>query len=520
MSLFAATAFGASESYPTPKFSDPQRLSKLQAAFPEVDNLFRKYAADRHIPGMIWGIVIDGRLAHVNTIGVRDRKSGAAVNPDTVFRIASMTKSFTALAILKLRDEGKLSLEDPVSKWIPEFARMEMPTRDTTPLRIRELLTHGAGFPEDNPWGDQQLGATDAELTSWLKQGIPFSTAPDTRYEYSNYGFGLLGRIVSKASGVPYERYLQTQILAPLKMAASTLNASSVPTNQLAIGYRRQPDGSYLEEPALPHGAFGAMGGLLTSANDLGKYVAFQLSAWPPRDDQESGPVRRSSVREMNHLWRSANLTARVQNGSPRAEISGYGYGLRISADCRFEHVVGHGGGLPGYGSYMAWLPQHGIGMFAMANLTYAGPSRTIGEAWDVLLKTGGLVKRELPVAPILTQTRDRIVALWNQWDSTEAKKIAAMNLFLDIPEQQRRDDIRKLQGEVGACSAPGPVIPENWLRGQFNLPCQKGTVGVFFTMAPTQPPGVQALSFQRLPDAASRLSAPTGAPTGVSCAE
>src|SRR5207247_8151939 len=99
--------------------------------------------------------------------------SNAPVAAGTVFRIASMTKSFTALAILKLRDEGKLSLEDPVSKWLPEFARMELPTHDTAPLRIRQLLSHSAGFPEDNPWGDQQLSASEADLTRWLGLGIP-----------------------------------------------------------------------------------------------------------------------------------------------------------------------------------------------------------------------------------------------------------------------------------------------------------------------------------------------------------
>jgi CubicO group peptidase (beta-lactamase class C family) len=138
-------------------------------------------------------VVIDGRLAHVQAAGVRDRASNAPVTATTVFRIASMTKSFTTLAILKLRDEGKLSLEDPVSKWIPEFARMELPTRDTAPLRIRQLLSHSAGFPEDNPWGDQQLNASESDMTRWLARGIPFSTPPDTSYEYSNYAFGLLG---------------------------------------------------------------------------------------------------------------------------------------------------------------------------------------------------------------------------------------------------------------------------------------------------------------------------------------
>ena len=103
---------------------------------------------------MVWGVVIDGRLAHIGTFGVKDQVSKTSVTSETAFRIASMTKSFTALAILKLRDDGKLSLEDPVTKWIPEFARTELPTRDTPPVSIRQLLSHSGGFPEDNPWGD------------------------------------------------------------------------------------------------------------------------------------------------------------------------------------------------------------------------------------------------------------------------------------------------------------------------------------------------------------------------------
>jgi CubicO group peptidase (beta-lactamase class C family) len=313
--LFAATLLFAGDAYPPARFTDPRRVQKLESALPETDQIFRRFAADKKIPGMVWGVVIDGRLAHVASEGVRDRAADAPVNASTVFRIASMTKSFTALAILKLRDEGKLSLEDPVSRWIPEFARMELPTRDTAPLRIRQLLSHSAGFPEDNPWGDQQLAASDADVTKWLKLGIPFSTPPDTRYEYSNYAFGLLGRVVSKASGMPYDKYVQREILEKLHIDGSTFEYSSVPAADRAVGYRRQPDGAYLEEAPLPHGAFGSMGGLLTTAADLGKYVAFQLSAWPPRDDAEAGPVRRSSVREMNRLWRPANLTVRRAGG-------------------------------------------------------------------------------------------------------------------------------------------------------------------------------------------------------------
>jgi CubicO group peptidase (beta-lactamase class C family) len=518
--LFATGVIFASDAYPPPRFTNPERVKKLEATMPEIDQIFQDYARVRKVPGMVWGVVIDGRLAHVGTAGVRDRGSNAPVTADTAFRIASMSKSFTVLAILKLRDEGKLSLEDPVSKWIPEFERIPLPTRDSAPLKIRQLLSHSTGLPEDNPWGDQQLSATDAEMTGWLRLGIPFSTPPDTRYEYSNYAFGLLGRVVAKAAGMQYEKYVRDQILAKLQMDHSTFQFSEAPASNRAVGYRIQPDGSYLEEPPLPEGAFSSAGGLLTTATDMGKYIAFHLSAWPPRDDAETGPVRRSSVREMSHMWTPANLTVTRPGGKLQASESGYGYGLRISTDCRFEKIVGHGGGLLGFGSYMMWLPDYGVGMFAMASLTYSGPSEPISRALDVMLKTGALRARELPASPILSQMREHLFSLWKSWDDGEAKKIAAMNFFLDAPGAQRRAEIEKLKSDVGECSVAGPVIPENWLRGQFNLTCAKGAVGVFFTLAPTQPPAVQHLSFRKIDPEIARLSAPTGAPAGVVCRE
>jgi hypothetical protein len=286
------------------------------------------------------------------------------------------------------------------------------------------------------------------------------------------------------------------------------------------VGYRLNPDGTYSEEPPLPHGVFGSMGGLLTTATDLGRYVAFQLSAWPPRDDAEAGPVNRASVREMAHLWTPSNLTVSRPNGVLQASETGYGFGLRVTSDCRFEQIVAHGGGLPGFGAYMAWLPEYGVGMFAMATLTYSGPAEAISQAWDAMLKTGGLKKRELPPTPLQTQMRDHILNLWKSWDDAEAKQIAAMNLFLDAPVAQRRAEIQELNGAVGECTAAGPVIPENWLRGQFNLVCRRGTIGVFFTLAPTQPPAVQHLAFRKIDSESVRLSAPTGPPAGVACAE
>jgi CubicO group peptidase (beta-lactamase class C family) len=516
----AAGCLVAGDEYPPPRFTDPQRTQRLEAAIPRIDAIFRAYASEKNIPGMVWGVVIDRRLAHVGTFGVRDRVSKEPVTSDTAFRIASMTKSFTALAILKLRDEGKLSLEDPVAKWIPEFARVELPTRDTPPLRIRQLLSHSAGFPEDNPWGDRQLSATDAQLDEWLKKGIPFSTPPGTRYEYSNYAFGLLGRVVTKASGMPYEKYMRQEILLKLGMDETTFEFADVPAARRAIGYRLEPNRSYEEEPPLPNGVFGSMGGLLTTATDLGKYLAFHLSAWPARDDPETGPVPRASVREMAHLWTPSNLTASLANGALQASQTGYGFGLRIASDCRFEHIVGHGGGLPGFGSYMAWLPEYGVGMFAMTTLTYSGPAEPISLAWDEMLKTGGLRKRELPPTLLETQMRNHILNLWKHWDDEEANNIASVNLFLDRSMEQRQAEIARLKEQVGECSAAGPILPENWLRGQFNMKCAKGTVGVFFSMSPTEPPALEHLAFQKLASEDIRMGAPTGAPAGVACTQ
>lgn len=515
--LIAAAGLAANEAYPPPRFTDPARVAKLESAVPEIDRIFRAYAADQKVPGMVWGVVIDDRLA-LGWAGVRDRTTNAPITRTTAFRIASMTKSFTALAIMKLRDEGKLSLDDAVSKWIPEFARMELPTRDSAPLRIRNLLSHSSGFPEDNPWGDQQLSATDAQLDAWLRAGIPFSTPPGTRYEYSNYAFGLLGRIVAKASGIGYERYLREQILSPLGMNATTLEFSEVPTANRAIGYRLKPDGTYAEEPPLPHGVFGAMGGLLTTAEDMGRYVAFHLSAWPARDDPERGPVNRSSVREMAHLWTPANLTARANNGTLQASQSGYGYGLRITADCRFERIVAHGGGLPGFGSQMQWLPDYGVGIFAMTTLTYSGPAAAISASWDAMAKTGGLRPREWVATARQTEMRDHVFNIWKNWNDAEVKQIAAVNLLLDAPAAQRQAEIAALKKDVGECTSAGSVRAENWLRGQVNLQCEKGTVGAFFTLAPTQPPALQHLEYRKLTSPNEIMGAPTGAPAGVSC--
>ncbi len=490
----------------TTQFANPDRASKLAAAFPEIDRLFADFAKTSHVPGAAWGIVIDGKLAHTGATGLRNVATAAPVDADTVFRIASMTKSFTAMSILKLRDDGKLSLDDPAERYVPELKGLKYPTTDSPRITIRHLLSHSEGFPEDNPWGDRQLADTDADLSRMLREGIPFSNAPGVAYEYSNYGFAILGRVVTQVSGTPYEEYVSKHILSPLGMTSTTLHPSKVAANRLAIGYRWE-DERWKEEPALPHGSFGAMGGMLTTVRDLSRYVSVFLDAWPPRDGPETAPISRASLREMQQAWRPAStrVTREAASGAIRLTSSSYGYGLRVTQTCDVRVMVAHSGGLPGYGSQMRWLPDYGIGILAFGNLTYTGWENTITAAIERLTATGGLQPREIRPSPALVAARDAVSGLIIDWDDRVADKIAAENLFLDRSKDRRRKEIDGLRSSVGSCSAPTKFdVVENALRGQWTMSCERGALQVSITLAPTMPPTVQYLSVRSATSPAS----------------
>ena len=487
--------------HPPAVFSDPDRRAKLATAFPEIDRVVAAFMERTQVPGAAWGIVIDGELAHVGVAGKRELKTNAPVTRDSVFRIASMTKSFTAMAILKLRDEGKLSLDDLAERHVPELRKWRYPTSDSPRLTVRDLMAHAAGFPEDNPWGDQQLAATEAEFTKMLQQGIPFSNTPGIAYEYSNYGFAILGRIVTNVSGTPYRQYILQSILKPLGMASTTLEPASVAADRLAHGYRWEDD-TWKEEPPLPDGAFGAMGGMLTSVADLSKYVGAFLAAWPPRDGAETGPVRRASLREMQQIWRTRPSTVtRTSAGSVNLNVGGYGYGLRVTESCAFSHIVAHSGGLPGYGSLMQWLPEHGVGIIAFGNVTYTGWGPVVANAFELLAKTGGLQPRMPQPSPALVEMRDAVSRLVIKWDDQQADQMAAMNLFLDRSKDRRKKEIADLIAKVGQCSAPKTFDRvENWLRGDWTMKCERGDLRVVITLAPTMPPRVQHLEVRPAP--------------------
>lgn len=287
----ASFAQNQQATYQPPRFTDSNRLQKIEATFGIADSIFHAYANKNHFPAVAFGLVVDGKLVHSAAFGFTDISNKTKATPASLFRIASMTKSFTAMAIVKLRDEGKLSLDDPAYKYIPEMQSLHYLTSDAPTITIRHLLTHATGFPEDNPWGDRQLEDSDEQLISLIKNGVSFSNVPGVAYEYSNLAFALLGHIVTKVSGKPYQQYISENILQPLGMVHTQWEYTKVPASQLAHGYRWL-NNKWVEQPLLHDGSYGAMGGLITSIEDFSKYIALHQSATPPTNDKETGPVK------------------------------------------------------------------------------------------------------------------------------------------------------------------------------------------------------------------------------------
>ena len=229
------------------------------AALAEVDRIFADWQVASHVPGLVYGVVADGKLVAVHGFGVQDISTQTPVTADSLFRIASMSKAFTALAVLDLRDAGKLALDTPAETYVPELSSWTYPTSDSPRITVRNLLTHSAGFVEDNPWGDRQQPLPEADFTAMLRAGAPFARSPGLAMEYSNLGYAILGRIVTNVSGVRYEDFIAASLMRPLGMTATTYDITASNLAHRSIGYRWQ-DNRWLREPDMADGAFGADG--------------------------------------------------------------------------------------------------------------------------------------------------------------------------------------------------------------------------------------------------------------------
>lgn len=482
--------------YAPPVFADSSRRQQVESVLPEIDQLFGDLATAKHLPGLVYGVVLDGQLIHSRAMGWANLEQKFPVATDTRFRIASMTKSFVAMAALNLRDGGKLNLDDPVAKHLPEFGAVRLPTVDSPPITIRNLMTMTTGLPEDNPWGDRQMAITKAALIKFVGTGLAFSNPPGQAYEYSNLGFVLLGKIVTKVAGTKFQDYITEKILRPLGMGHTGWEFADVPPDKLALGYRWDHD-EWKLEPILHDGDGAAMGGLITTLDDFARYVAFHLAAWPARDDADQGPVRRATVREMHQPRIFSGAAPRVklldeQGFNP--SVSFYAYGLGWNRDSLGTVKVSHSGGLPGYGSVYRFCPDHGVAVIAFSNLRYGPVYAPSNQALNIILERGKLRPRTVSVSSILEKRRTQVAAMIQSWDAALVAEITAENFLLDRSLVDWVQLAHEQRAAIGPVTSVGPIVPENQLRGVFALVGEKGKLDVSFTLTPEVVPKVQEL--------------------------
>ncbi len=461
----------------------------------KVDRQFTDAMASKHWPGAIWAVVADGRIVHLGAAGVADLETGRKIDGDTIFRIASMSKAFTALAILKLRDEGKLSLDATAATYIPEMKAWRYPTTDSPRIRVRDLLSHVAGFVTDDPWGDRQQDMSEQDFTRLLQQGVAFSHAPAMEYEYSNLGYALLGRIITHVSGRPYDEYIMATIMKPLGMTSTGYDIFAAPQDRRAFGYRWE-EGRFVAEPTLGRGVFGAMGGAWTTANDYAKWVTFLLQAWPARDGPEVGPVRRSTLRELAQGLDFPQLMKSGVSDQDCVSAGAYGKGFFVIEDCVLGLDLAHSGGYPGYGSNVRLLVEKGVASFVFTNRTYGGPSTANRLALIELEKSGLLADRPQAVSAALASAYDVMKAIWRDSSLRPAEGYLAMNVTLDKSVALRERELAELRGKLGQCETIAPIVATGALNGTFTWRCEKGAIKGEVLLAPTARPQIQSYEF------------------------
>ncbi|HEV2251801.1 MAG TPA: serine hydrolase domain-containing protein [Streptosporangiaceae bacterium] len=498
--------------------------------FADVDRLAASYQQRGGQPGLAYGIVVGGELVHEAGLGQR-HVGGPPPDADTVFRIASMTKSFTASAILALRDDGVLKLDDAAEEYVPALRGWPSVTPDSARVSIRHLLTMTAGFPTDDPWGDRQQGLPLEDFDRFLSGGVRFNWAPGTRFEYSNLGYAILGRVITAVTGAAYPDYVRHRLLRPLEMMRTGYEAEEFerPGEQgtgpagVARGYRRTPDG-WSEVAFEATGAFAPMGGIFSCVRDLARWVAGFAAAFPPGKPETGSahPARQATRREMQlpQVLTGWDKPAGFP-GDAAPALSAYGFGLFVEDHPALGRIVSHSGGYPGFGSNMRWHPASGTGVIALGNSTYAGMMTLATRLLDAVLRHREPPGHGYAVAlapaghhgtgpwPETVAAREAVSALLRSWDDTQASRLFSLNVAQDAPFDERREIIAMIRERIGDFGDDGARHPEFdtpahcrwWLAGE------RGVVQAQIQLNPERPPRVQSLTLAVPPAAGSPLA-------------
>ncbi len=335
-----------------------------------LDAWIQAAVASREEPGLSIGIVYGQDLIWSKGYGFANVEKRIPANASTLYRIASISKVFTATAIMQLRDAGKLQLDDPVSKHLSWF-KVKEPSRDAPPITIWTLLTHTSGLARELPlsyWNDLKFPSREEMMR--LVPEEPAVFPPETEYKYSNLALAIAGEVVTAVSGEPYPQYVEDHILRPLGMSSSLVEPSATAAN-LAVGYRKHEPGVPREaEEFIDARALTPSAGLASNVEDLAKFVSLEFRDGPAAGSQI---LKGSTLREMQRVqW----LRPDWQNGQ------GLGFGVRhVGQQVR----VGKDGAAPGYKSLMEWVPAEKFGVIVLINGYDSEPTYYVNQALSIM---------------------------------------------------------------------------------------------------------------------------------------
>lgn len=309
----------------------------------------------RNLPSISVGIVRDGKLDYTKSLGLADRASQRPAAPDTVYRIGSVSKVFTATLLAALRDQGVVRLDDPISKFLPKGFKVPSDPRGLPEITLRHLAMHTSGLPRLPvnlaARGEDAYGgySADALLEGLARTKLAFPTGADC--VYSNLGAGLLGHLLERAAGKPYERLLHELIFDPLEMRQSGVALDAEMKKRFATGYRE--NNTEVEAPEWDLGVLAPAGGIASSVNDLARFLALQMKA----GQADVKPIAGGTLTEMH--------TPQRLIGRNWDLAVGLGWHIRKNAD---GDIVWHNGRVAGHYAFIGFCAAKRVGVIVLTN--------------------------------------------------------------------------------------------------------------------------------------------------------
>jgi CubicO group peptidase (beta-lactamase class C family) len=338
-------------------------MAGLAAGTGELAAKLSSFVMDNRLPGAVAGVVHGDDLVWSAGAGFADTGTRRPMQPGALFRIASVTKTFTGTAVMQLRDAGRLDLDDPAVAYLPELRGAVSPFAPVEAVTIRRMLSHESGLPAAPPGTDWSVPVYqgDAALTLARPGEIVLRVAPNAAHKYSDLAYQLLGAIVTRVSGVPYSRYLRESVLDPLGMSATgfePLAGTLLARRATGYGWRTLSDE---RDPAPDTPLVWAEGGLWSCAEDLGRWISFQLRAYQ-NPAADSPVLAADSLREMHN--------PRYLAGHDWTQAWGISWCANRRDDVTWIH---HSGGLPGFTSTVCFDPENNVGGIVLLNATSGG---------------------------------------------------------------------------------------------------------------------------------------------------